>query len=341
MARPSKEIPRSSRLVPALLRFAGERGLDAALIAARVNLPLAALDADETAVPTALISDVLTVIADALGEPHLGLLLPKALPNTTYELPELVARSSANVRDALSRLARYASLVHPSVEAALEESASVARFVLRTPGHARGVGEHAQEYVLAYVLTHARAQSDAEMAVSSAWFAHARPADLAPLHRFFGARDLAFGAADSGFSIDRATLETRSPAFDPRLLATAEALAENALAASPRDPSMLPLLTARLMALLPHDANIDSAARALHMSPRTLQRRLELCGATFSEVLDTVRQDAAKECLADDTISLAEITHRLGFSDLAAFSRAFKRWTGKPPGAWRKSHNTI
>ncbi len=72
------------------------------------------------------------------------------------------------------------------------------------------------------------------------------------------------------------------------------------------------------------------------MSARTLQRRLEEEGTRFSEVLDRVRLEAARAALSDPDTTLTDVAYRLGFGDLATFSRAFKRWTGKPPGQWRR-----
>jgi AraC-like DNA-binding protein len=89
--------------------------------------------------------------------------------------------------------------------------------------------------------------------------------------------------------------------------------------------------------LIPTGATIDAVAEAMHMSGRTLQRRLEAEGVSFSEIVDGVREKLARRWLADPAKSLAEVGFGLGFSDLAAFSRAFKRWTGKPPGTWRRS----
>ena len=77
--------------------------------------------------------------------------------------------------------------------------------------------------------------------------------------------------------------------------------------------------------------------RVFHMSARTLQRRLEEEQTRFTEVLDRARLDLARRLLADPALPLADVAFRLGFADLAAFSRAFKRWTGKPPGQWRCS----
>ncbi len=72
------------------------------------------------------------------------------------------------------------------------------------------------------------------------------------------------------------------------------------------------------------------------MSTRTLQRRLDDEGTRFSDVLDTVRERLARSLLLDPSLTLAEVAYRTGFSDLATFSRAFKRWSGLPPGAFRR-----
>jgi AraC-like DNA-binding protein len=84
------------------------------------------------------------------------------------------------------------------------------------------------------------------------------------------------------------------------------------------------------------EARIDSVARALAITPRTLQRRLDDESVRFTDVLDRVRDDLAREWLASSERSLGEIAARLGFADLATFGRAFKRWTGTTPGAFRR-----
>ena len=81
---------------------------------------------------------------------------------------------------------------------------------------------------------------------------------------------------------------------------------------------------------------IDSVARALGVSRQTLYRRLKAEGVTFEEVLDGLRRRLALRLLREEKLSVKEAAWRLGFSDPAAFSRAFKRWTGRSPGAGRR-----
>ena len=83
------------------------------------------------------------------------------------------------------------------------------------------------------------------------------------------------------------------------------------------------------------DIGIESVARALGLSRQTLYRRLKAEGATFEQVLDGLRRRLALRFIEEQGMAVKEATWRLGFSDPAAFSRAFKRWTGRSPGATR------
>jgi AraC-like DNA-binding protein len=339
MARTPREPAIASSLVPALVRYASLRGVDPALLCERLGIAADAASRDEVLVPATTVRELFDAAADALGEPFLALRLPAEMPLRRYGLAELAARSSATLREGLVRMARYASLVYPGIECTLEEADGEARWTQRTPGHARGLGRHPHEYGLAYVLSHAREQTGSPFAASRVWFAHARPPDLAPLYRFFATRELDFGAEASGFAFSLGELEHPMKGDDPRLLATAEDLAELALRAQPRAgafAAFASIVAARLEPVLTDDASIEAVARGLHMSPRTLQRRLDEEGTRFSEVVDSVRERLAREWLRDESRTLSEIGYALGFADLATFSRAFKRWTGKPPGAWRR-----
>ena len=80
---------------------------------------------------------------------------------------------------------------------------------------------------------------------------------------------------------------------------------------------------------------IERVARALGCSRQTLYRRLKAEGQTFAQVLDELRRRRALQLVRDAALPVKEIAWRLGFSDPAAFSRAFKRWTGKSPQAFR------
>ena len=81
-------------------------------------------------------------------------------------------------------------------------------------------------------------------------------------------------------------------------------------------------------------------AGKLHMSPRSLQRRLQSEGTSFATVLFELRRDLALRYLRDPRISIGEVVFLLGFLDVAAFQRAFKRWPGRTSAVYRRSAQT-
>ena len=85
------------------------------------------------------------------------------------------------------------------------------------------------------------------------------------------------------------------------------------------------------------EVSIDRVARNLGMSRQTLYRRLKAEGITFEEILDSKRRSLAIRFLGIHRLSVKAAAYKLGFSDPAAFSRAFKRWTGVSPSEFRAS----
>jgi AraC-like DNA-binding protein len=83
---------------------------------------------------------------------------------------------------------------------------------------------------------------------------------------------------------------------------------------------------------LPH------VAKRLGMSERTLKRRLNLAGTSYQRLLDEERRDEAGRLLQDGTLTIDDIAARLGYNDPANFTRAFRKWTGYSPTAWRRKH---
>lgn len=85
-----------------------------------------------------------------------------------------------------------------------------------------------------------------------------------------------------------------------------------------------------------HYLSIENVAECLHMSDRTLKRQLAAEGTSFSTLVDEVRYRHATSLLSRTDYSLEQIADELGYSDVANFSRAFKRWSGRSPSNWRK-----
>ncbi len=333
MAHDAREPAVSTPLVPALLRFARGRGASLRDLCQRLDLPggVTAAEADEGLVSPGTLRGLFEAVEDACGEPWVGLRLASDAPRTDGPLA-IALRASATMGEALDRLARLRPTVHPQLTAECVVQHSSLTWV-QVATSRQGVGRHAEEYGLAYVLARCRelCPGDADPTVlgggtltaRAVSFTHARPGELAPLQRFFGTSAITFGAERSALTLPRA-------AFGLPLAKGAT------LAAGPAGARVSSRVIAALGELLATAPSLAVVARRLALSERTLQRRLEEEGTTFIDVLDQAREARARELLRDTAPSLVDVAEQLGFADLATFSRAFKRWTGQPPGMYRR-----
>jgi len=103
-----------------------------------------------------------------------------------------------------------------------------------------------------------------------------------------------------------------------------------------RDDSFSSRVRIHLQLSLPTWPDLSSTAQALHLSVSALQRHLVSEGTTFQSLKDELRRDMAIHRLATSDVTLGVLALELGFSDSAAFQRAFKSWTGSPAGAYRR-----
>ena len=83
--------------------------------------------------------------------------------------------------------------------------------------------------------------------------------------------------------------------------------------------------------------SLQSVAKAVSMSPRSIQRRLMEQGTSFSQVLERSRRQRAIQLLVKEDLNISEIARMLGYSDPSNFGRAVRKWTGQSPKQWRES----
>jgi len=82
--------------------------------------------------------------------------------------------------------------------------------------------------------------------------------------------------------------------------------------------------------------DLEAISRQLLMAPRTLRRWLQEEGTSIRQIKEALRRDFALRLLGNEHLSVQEVAEQSGFAEVAAFCRAFKRWTGQPPAQWRK-----
>jgi AraC-like DNA-binding protein len=162
-------------------------------------------------------------------------------------------------------------------------------------------------------------------------FGHRHPPDVSEHGRAFGA-PIHFGVgANATIVLDAVHLEQAVPGADRLLLPIVERHLDRVLATAAGDVWLVQVRNAIAQTLCDGSPRIRTIAKRLAMSVRTLQRRLDERGVVFTALVAEIRSALAHRYLADPRADLTEVALLLGYSDLSAFDRAFRRWTGSTP----------
>ncbi|UHD17245.1 AraC family transcriptional regulator [Thiocapsa bogorovii] len=166
---------------------------------------------------------------------------------------------------------------------------------------------------------------------------HRAPPDVKPYLRFF--------ESAVRFDAERAALVFSSDCFarpvsgaDPRLYEVARERVA-ALEASASCDILARIRPVLRNLLLSGEASIGEVAGVFELHKRTLNRRMRECGLTFRELVEEVRYDLARQLLRETDLQVVSIAEVLDYADAAAFTRAFRRWSGTTPAAWRKNQS--
>ncbi|MBX7101424.1 MAG: AraC family transcriptional regulator [Myxococcaceae bacterium] len=333
---PRRELPIRTTVVAPILRRLQEQGHAVAQLTERLSLPEGAATEPELVLPLESLEALWQRAAELTQDEAFGLNLAANFPRGTYGLVEFIARNSATVRDGLQRIARYAGLMNDRVEVRFSERGGLGRFEHRVANRPQGYGRHGNEFFVPAVLFQARLISGEALMPRRVWFAHPQPKDVTLHRELLGTGRLEFDAGSNGFELTEAELALRITSADAPLLETLEHQAARRLDETPASLSTAERVRTELVRTLDEGLSLQSVAARLHLTARTLQRRLGDEGTTFAKLHDAVRSEVGKALVRDPSMGLSEVSFRLGYAELPVFLRAFKRWTGTSPTRWRE-----
>ncbi|MBT8765267.1 helix-turn-helix domain-containing protein [Pseudomonas sp. DB1] len=188
---------------------------------------------------------------------------------------------------------------------------------------------------VAGALSVQRDLTNAKLPLLGARFRIPAPTDLAPYRDLLGLTP-EFHAADNRIIIPRRLLDLPLPGANPQVALHCEEQCRILLARRRERGGLSGRVRDRLLARPGQGADMEQLASELHMTSRTLRRRLEAEGTSFRGLLEEVRQTLAEELLASTGLSLEEIAERLGYGEVSNFLHAFTRWKGVTPGRYRR-----
>jgi AraC-like DNA-binding protein len=278
--------------------------------------------------------DLLETSVESSGDPALGLRAGELIEPGDFDVLEYAARSCTTLREAIGCVSRYVRLLSDAAEISLIESGRHAtlRYRLDDPTEPPPA---ANDFVIALLLTHARRHTGIEDLASEIHFRHGPTAYLGEYRRVFGT-EVTFHASHNAIVFERARLATPMLRANPRVSAAFELQVRHLLERQEVFRTVRGRVREIVFADLSQgDITMEGVARKLGMSVATLRRRLEEEGTRFSEIVETLREELARQYLRERRHATSEVAFLLGFADVISFHKAFKRWTGQTPHEFR------
>lgn len=324
----------SVKVIRACALAAATRGIAPPEVAALLGLDPATLADPHARVPHALVIRAWEELPARTGDPAFGLRAAELLGRAPFDIVDHVAAQGPTLRDAVACLLRYQRLLHEDAELRLTIEDGEARISQRLRSTAIAP-RHMAEFIVAMWVLRARAVLG-DFPLRRVAFQHGPPADIEPHRRLFGA-PLDFLADDNSAAFPAHLLDAPVRGGDPFLAAILARHAAEQLARLPPRDRIAARVKAHVLGRLPGEVpSIDDTARALGTSARSLQRALQAEGESYQGAVDDVRRASAIAHLREPDRTISEIAFLVGFNEVGAFTRAFRRWTGELPSAYRK-----
>lgn len=313
-----------------LVELCEKLGVRASTLLADVGLDRARLADPAAHVPLSTMGQLLRRARARTGEPGLGILLGLQMRISSHGWLGFAAMSAPTVRDALEIAARFTPTQTSALAMRLHEGQHTAALVIE-PRTSLGYAEDTLILSLIVGIWQIGSALTGRTLQGSADVTFAEPPYFA---RFRHMADVRFGQPVNQLVFARDVLALPLVMADPAGSRLALAECERALARLGGGADT----TAHTRRIVARPAGggfrtLEEAARTLGVSTRTLKRRLAAEQTTYRALVDEARREQAILLLRDRTRSLEDVATQLGYSDAANFSRAYRRWTGKPPRA--------
>lgn len=315
-----------------LVELAARWDVPAEVLLDGLPVTLRELGAPATRVPLPVCEAIASRALALTNEPALPLYLGLQMRVSSHGFLGFAAMTASTVREAIELAARYASTRTTAIGIALYVEGDRASLVIEERAD---LGQMREPLVLGLVaglwqlgqaLTGKPLDGSAECAFPEPPLGAIRSSPLASR--------IAFDCPANRLVFSAAVLDTPLVSADPVAMELARTQCERELAAI-ADGSFVGRVRAAIAAQVERAPAVPAIARALHVSTRTLKRRLAEQGTTFSAILDDVRRQRALLLIADRGLSVGEVAARVGYRELPSFTRAFRKWTGMTPVAYR------
>ncbi len=329
----------SPRFITYVRDYCMDRGIDPSRLFARCGVDIQSCDEFDRAVPASQVALLFEEAAKDSGNPSLGLDMARSYHYEASSLLILAVVSAPNVAEGIRCLCHYDRFVDTAIDTRFEADEKQAEFSHCIMVPEGVITRQLAEYLSAFLVQALSNSTRQRMPIKEVRFKHAHADNQTILEQFFSAPVL-FGQQENLIVFDSSYLQERFYSSHSLLHDVLIQALKTYFVSSESGLRFFDILCRELIRDVGDEAvTLESVAQRMAMSPRTLRRRLSEEGQSFQEVKKLAREKRAKYYLSHTNMPLAEIAFELGYSELSAFSRAFRNWAGVNPQTYRQ-HTT-
>jgi len=311
-----------------------ELGLSPSAVLRRAGLPPSFLDQPRVLLKTEELFALWRAIGEVSDNPAIGLLLGTETKTERFHPVSLAALSTESFGQAVKQMARYKQLTSPEeIRQQMNEEEWSIHFHWLLADQVEPMA--LIECAFAWVLSVARHGTGTRLSPLRMEFVQPRP-HIKAIERHFGC-PVVCGAPHNAIVFRAADAQRPFVTRNAELLAMLAPQFEEELKRENGDESFVDRVRLAIQQKLTGQRpTIEDIADALHISSRTIQRRLQKEGSSFQRLLEEARHQLARQYLNNSVLELNEAAYLLGYNDANSFVRAFRTWEGVPPARWRE-----
>ncbi len=312
-----------------------DRGINPRPVFSACGVAFESNDETDQPIPVDVVAQLFEEAAQVASDSAIGLSMGRDFHYESSSLLIVAMLSAPSVNEGLQFLNRYDKFIDSGITTAFYPGRAPSEFVADLVHEGSAAMGQLNEYLMGFLVQTLTTATRQPVPLLHVGFQHTDSSCLEQLQEFFGCQ-LSFGEPHNSITFHPKYLDERFMTSNKLLFRVLQNVMETHFSIGDGRGGFLGSVCRQIMLETDiSEADTETVAGRLNVSPRTLRRRLAEEGFTFQGAKNLARERQAKYLLANGNASLTEIAFELGYSELSAFSRAFRAWSGETPQVYR------
>lgn len=290
---------------------------------------------DDAPIPVSKVAKLFEAAAQMTKNSYVGMHMGQRFHYESSSLLTLAMLAAPSVEEGIKILFHYDKFVDTAIETDFKVGSKVSMCITNIIDPTNSKHDQINEYLMTFLVQTLNKATRKQVPLHEVWFRHQCEKEPKPLEHFFNA-PVKFGQIDNRIIFDSGYLRERFLTTNNLLFEILTNALKTYFFYGGESYDFIDAVCLEIIRQTKDEPpSIEAIAKNLAMSPRTLRRRMADEGYSYQEIKNLAREKRAQYYLTNTSMPLSEIAFELGYSELSAFSRAFRAWTGETPQSYR------